>query len=258
MLDQYIQQCLENIFELNSPFAEIMEKVYGKKLLKNHSNKQLEEQYDRAVRRAKIHSLNGGANPTMDYIEQDSVEECGLKSSYEMLLKTNQEHLDSVTFSCLGWVTLVNTFASMLFIQNTAATLNISIGALVFSCKEFGVPYLSKALCDLLSIFTFCSICISVFRSFYDEKGTYLDSGFMDEYFVFEWILSIFTNVLQFFTIILLCIIRRRVFPGAVGGRVANIEAFNKMQTELSLKIDYDFNGNASMPDIDDIDNFRV
>jgi len=257
-LDQYIQQCFEGIFELLSPFAEVMEKVYGKKLLKKHSNKQLEDQFDRAVRRAKSQTANGDPNPTTEYIEQDSVEQCGLRSSYEVLLKNNQEQLDSSVFRCLEWLTRLNTIASMFFIHNTAATLNLTIGALVLSCRELGVPYLSKALCDMLTMLTVCSIGISVFRSFYDEKGTYLDSGYLDEYFVFEWFVCVFVNLLQLFTIVSLCALRRRVFPGAIGGRVANIDSFNKMQEELARRVDYDFNGNASMPDIDQIENYRV
>lgn len=257
-LDDYIRSCVENIFELNSPFVEVMEKVYGKKLIKSHSNKQLEVEFDMAVRRAKSGNANGEVNPTTDYVEQDSVEECGLKRSYEKLLEMNENHLSSATFRCLEWVTKVISVVSLFFIQNTACTLNLTIGALIISSRELGVPYLSKAFCDLMVFLTVCSIGISVFRSFYDEKGMYLQSGYLDEYFQFERVVCVIVNFFQLFTVIALFILRRRVFPGALGGRVPNIEAFNKMEADQARQVNYDFNGNASMPDIDDIDNFRV
>lgn len=249
---------MDNIFELASPFVGALPREYVKALLQGHSNSQLEEQFDRAVRRANANAQGGGVNPTTEYVEQDSVEECGLKSSLEVLLKNNQEQLDSASFKSLEWLTRVNSCASLLFIHNTSATLNLTIGALVLSCREFEFPYLSKALCDMLALLTLCSIGISVFRAFYDEKGSYLDSGYLDEYFQFEWLVCAFVNFIQLFTLISLCRLRRRVYPGAIGGRVPNIEAFNKMQAELAREVNFDFNGNASMPDIDQIDNFRV
>lgn len=246
-LDKYIQAQTDSLFELFSPFSNIMEQNFGNQLVNINSDSNLKYRYE------EWKNTQGGVG-----ILDDSLNTQSLKRSEIKLINHVKDLKASANFHMLKWVSYVSMVISMLYVQNTASTVNITIGLSIIGCSELNIPLLSRNYCTGLMILIFISVVISVFRLFFKEKGSYLESGILDEYQYVERVVCLVVNFFQFLLLIPLCRLSVEAFPGAIGGIRNNIISFHNHERKKSKEWNYHFGDNVDLPRLDEIDNFRI
>jgi hypothetical protein len=250
-LEKYKKDTIEKLFELYAPFPNTLKENDGPKIIQLHPKVDLlKNSYERFA-----NSTLGGSGLGGSSLDTNNV-------FYQQMLREIEDQKQSLPFRALAYITYFQIILALLpphFNEsrntNMAGPLATTIfqgpflaaALLYLSISYVNMPILSKVSLGTLITFQAIGIVEMLIHVLTCSIVTW-----------YEWLLAVLAILASVAAIFFLFRLMENSILGSVGGPEQHFSKFVGKMENKAKEFNYEAGGNKELPDIGDIDNFRV